>query len=54
MEEFKRMKRMHSGLGNAFREIFQGIGSMPTAMKQLSVVQFFTWLALFSMWIYFV
>lgn len=54
MEEFGRMKREHSGVGHAFREIIQGIGSMPTAMKQLSVVQFFTWLALFSMWIYFV
>lgn len=54
MEEFERMKRENSGVGHAFREIFQGIGSMPTAMKQLSVVQFFTWLALFSMWIYFV
>jgi maltose/moltooligosaccharide transporter len=54
MEEFEAMKREHSGVGQAFREIFQGIGSMPTAMKQLSVVQFFTWLALFSMWIYFV
>jgi maltose/moltooligosaccharide transporter len=54
LEEFEAMKRRHSGLGHAFHEIFQGIGSMPTAMKQLSVVQFFTWLALFSMWIYFV
>ncbi len=54
MVGFDRMKREHSGVGHAFREIFQGIGSMPTAMKQLSVVQFFTWLALFSMWIYFV
>lgn len=53
-EEFEAMKRENSGVGHAFREIFQGIGSMPTAMKQLSVVQFFTWLALFSMWIYFV
>ncbi|GAA5483070.1 hypothetical protein Hsar01_02297 [Haloferula sargassicola] len=54
MEAFGRMKREKSGLGHAFAEIFQGIGSMPTAMKQLAVVQFFTWLALFSMWIYFV
>lgn len=54
MEEFNRMKRENAGIGNAFKEIFQGIGSMPKAMKQLSVVQFFTWLALFSMWIYFV
>ncbi|MDP3849971.1 MAG: MFS transporter [Luteolibacter sp.] len=54
MAEFEAMKREKSGVGHAFREIFQGIGSMPTAMKQLSVVQFFTWLALFCMWIYFV
>ncbi len=54
IEEFEAMKRKNAGVGNAFREIFHGIGSMPTAMKQLSVVQFFTWLALFSMWIYFV
>jgi maltose/moltooligosaccharide transporter len=26
--------------------------NMPTAMRQLAVVQFFTWFALFSMWIY--
>ena len=54
IEEFEAMKRENAGVGHAFREIFHGIGSMPTAMKQLSVVQFFTWLALFSMWIYFV
>jgi maltose/moltooligosaccharide transporter len=54
LEAFEAMKREKSGIGHAFSEIFQGIGSMPTAMKQLSVVQFFTWLALFSMWIYFV
>lgn len=51
---FEVMKKSKAGVGHAFAEIFQGIGSMPTAMKQLSVVQFFTWLALFSMWIYFV
>lgn len=54
MAEFEAMKREKSGVGHAFKEIFQGIGSMPTAMKQLAVVQFFSWLALFSMWIYFV
>ncbi len=54
MEAFEKMKREQSGLGHAFREIFQGIGSMPTAMKQLAGVQFFTWLGLFCMWIFFV
>lgn len=54
LEAFERHKAETAGLGNAFTEIFQGIGSMPTAMKQLAVVQFFTWFALFCMWIYFV
>jgi maltose/moltooligosaccharide transporter len=41
-------------VGRAFREIFAGIGSMPKTMRQLAVVQFFTWFALFCMWLYFV
>ena len=51
---FERHKAESAGLGNAFREIFQGIGSMPKPMRQLAVVQFFTWFALFCMWIYFI
>lgn len=54
MEAFEREKKESAGVGNAFAEIFQGIGSMPRVMKQLAVVQFFTWFALFCMWIYFV
>jgi maltose/moltooligosaccharide transporter len=34
------------------KETFGGIFKMPKAMKQLAVVQFFTWFALFAMWIY--
>jgi len=33
-------------------EIFSDLLKMPKTMKQLAVVQFFTWLALFAMWIY--
>jgi maltose/moltooligosaccharide transporter len=51
---FRKMKEASSGLGHAFREIFRGIGAMPKTMRQLAVVQFFTWFALFCMWIYFV
>ena len=51
---FEKIKQESAGPGNAFREIFQGIGSMPAAMRQLAIVQFFTWFALFCMWIYFV
>ncbi len=54
MEAFEAHKRETAGVANAFKEIFQGIGSMPRAMKQLAVVQFFTWFGLFCMWIYFI
>ena len=37
---------------NGMLEIFSDLLKMPPTMKQLAVVQFFTWLALFAMWIY--
>jgi maltose/moltooligosaccharide transporter len=33
--------------------ILRGIRGMPATMRRLAVVQFFTWLGLFCMWIYF-
>ena len=33
-------------------EIFNDFKNMPTTMKQLGVVQFFSWFALFSMWVF--
>jgi maltose/moltooligosaccharide transporter len=51
---FAKMKAESAGVGRAFREIFTGIGSMPKTMRQLALVQFFTWFALFCMWLYFV
>ena len=35
-------------------EITHGIASMPVVMRRLALVQFFTWLGLFCMWIYFI
>jgi len=37
---------------NPFSEIIDDMFSMPTTMRQLAIVQFFTWFALFAMWIY--
>lgn len=37
---------------NAFSEILDDLFLMPATMKQLAIVQFFSWFALFSMWIY--
>ena len=36
----------------AYSEIFADLFAMPKTMKQLAVVQFFSWFALFSMWIH--
>lgn len=33
-------------------QIFKDFGNMPTTMKQLGWVQFFTWFALFGMWVF--
>lgn len=40
------------GQQNGFSEIVNDLNSMPKTMKQLAVVQFFSWFALFAMWIY--
>jgi maltose/moltooligosaccharide transporter len=52
MEEFEEEKRRTAGVFNGFKESFAGILHMPKTMRQLALVQFFSWLALFSMWIY--
>ena len=35
-----------------FVQIFKDFGKMPKTMKQLGLVQFFSWFALFTMWVY--
>jgi maltose/moltooligosaccharide transporter len=41
-----------NGRSNGLTEIFTDLRLMPKTMGQLAIVQFFSWLALFSMWIY--
>jgi maltose/moltooligosaccharide transporter len=53
MEAFERMRREKKGVFAGFAEIFSSIAEMPTTMKQLAVVQFFTWFALPCMWQFF-
>lgn len=53
MEEFLRNKQQHKGVAAFFREFFLGMRTMPPTMRQLAFVQFFTWMGLFCMWIYF-
>ncbi|WP_036821616.1 MFS transporter [Polaribacter sp. Hel1_85] len=47
MEEFKREKAKRN---NFIPDILENIGSMPTTMKKLGVIQFFSWFAFFTMW----
>src|SRR5215218_6988410 len=53
MEAFERMRREKKGILAGFEEIFSSVTEMPTTMKQLAVVQFFTWFALPCMWQFF-
>jgi maltose/moltooligosaccharide transporter len=64
MEEFQRKRRETYGDATGFvkilrivsellREISGAMRQMPRTMKQLAVVQFFTWLGLFCMWMFF-
>jgi len=53
MAAFERMKAEHKGVGGFFHEFIHGLKTMPSTMRQLAWVQFFTWMGLFCMWIYF-
>jgi len=53
MEDFRRRKAETSGIANALKEILSAMGEIPQTMKQLAVVQVFTWLGLFCMWMFF-
>lgn len=53
LEAFNKMKDESRGVGHLIKEIFSHITGMPKVMKQLAVVQFFTWMGLFLMWFYF-
>ena len=64
MEEFERTRRQTYGsatgvakifkvIAELLREISRAFSNMPKTMKQLAVVQIFTWLGLFCMWMFF-
>ena len=57
MAAFERSRKSSTPLKRVaalFAEIGGAIREMPKTMKQLAVVQFFTWLGLFCMWMFFV
>ncbi len=49
----EKVKESNKGFGAGIREINHAIFHMPAKMKQLALVQFFTWPGLFLMWFYY-
>ena len=49
-----RARRGRLGIGALLGDIGASIREMPATMRQLAVVQVFTWLGLFCMWLFFV
>ena len=47
LEAFKKEKEEGNKL---FSEIIENISKMPTTMKKLGIIQFFSWFAFFTMW----
>jgi maltose/moltooligosaccharide transporter len=57
MDAFNKKRAENPGIGGLLKEVFaeipQAVRDMPRTMKQLAVVQIFTWLGLFCMWMFF-
>src|SRR5581483_677281 len=51
---FERERQRRLGLGALVSEIGTSVREMPATMRQLAIVQLFTWLGLFCMWLFFV
>jgi maltose/moltooligosaccharide transporter len=52
LDTFHKERKHARNLKVALVEILGGFARMPRTMVQLAFVQFFTWIALFAMWIY--
>ena len=52
LDTFHKERKHSRNLKVALVEILGGFARMPRTMVQLAFVQFFTWIALFAMWIY--
>ena len=52
IEKFKEERKNNQGFGKAVVEILSGFAKMPKTMMQLALVQFFSWVAFFAMWVY--
>ncbi len=57
LEALERKRLENPGIAGLFKEVWHevpaAVMAMPATMKQLAVVQIFTWLGLFCMWMFF-
>ncbi|MFC5873481.1 maltose/moltooligosaccharide transporter [Chryseobacterium arachidis] len=53
-EEFSSFEDDHDEVKQSpkFSDIFKDFGNIPSQMKKLGIVQFFSWFALFTMWVF--
>jgi maltose/moltooligosaccharide transporter len=52
LELFNGFLKQRGKIKNGFVAVVSDFNTMPLTMKQLAIVQFFSWFALFAMWIY--
>ncbi len=48
----RQIEQMPRGIGHTLREIVEAFRDMPTTMRQMAVMKFFQWYAMFCYWIY--
>lgn len=53
LEEFRRRKAESAGFTRLLPEILRALKGMPRTMRELALVQFFSWAGFFCMWMYF-
>lgn len=51
-DEYAKYHGAHEGHKEGLSSIFKDFAKMPRTMKQLGLVQFFSWFALFGMWVF--
>ena len=52
-EDLGALKKKKGGVGHFVKEILVDLVKMPPTMRELAWVQFFTWMGLFCLWMYF-
>jgi maltose/moltooligosaccharide transporter len=51
-DERRRIEAMPRGFGHTLKEIWDALREMPSTMRQMAVMKFFQWYAMFCYWIY--